>query len=117
LAVLLLAPHAAIGLAWVFWFRSPPRSEAPKWQNVVLFLGLVSGSLNIVAFWGYVFWLQNHNTISAWRVRDLVFAVCEYLIGATIVGGSFGRGRVRVTVCVAGILGFFLWVTTAVGVL
>jgi hypothetical protein len=114
--LLLLLPHVAIGLAWLFWLRSP-RLELPKWRSVPLVLALLSGSLNIVGYWSYVIWLQRHYTTDAWKGQDYVFNICQYVIALTIVGGAFGKGRVRLTACVAGLLGFFLWVTTAVGVL
>ena len=113
----LFGPHIAIGLAWVFWLLSPVRFQAPKWRSISAFVALLTGSLNIVIYWCYVAWLQRHFTTDSWKGRDFAFNICQFLIGWTIIGSLFGRGRVRITLCIAGILGFFLWVTTAVGVL
>ena len=117
LLTMLLAPHAAILLAWIFWFRSAAQPQFPRWRNTVMLFALLAGTLNIIVFWGYVVWLQRHFNTESWRGRDLAFGICEYLIGFTFVGGFFGRGRMRAAVCAAGVLGFFLWVTTAIGIL
>jgi hypothetical protein len=79
--------------------------------------GLVAGSLNIVLYWGWVVWLQMHYTTEAWRVKERLWSISICLILIAVVGGVFGKGRVCALVCLAGILGFFLWVTTAVGFL
>ena len=84
-----------------------PSTSASKMASVPLFLSLLSGSLNIVAYWGYVIWLHRHYTTDSWRGRDFVFSICQFLIAATIVGALFGKGRVRATAFIAGILGFF----------
>lgn len=82
-----------------------------------MFLALVAGSFNILMYWGWVAWLQTHYTTEAWRVKEHLWGISEWLVVTCVVGGVFGKGRVRAAVCGAGILGFFLWVTTAVGFL
>jgi hypothetical protein len=114
---ILFTPHIAIGLAWIFWSLSPVRFQPPKWRSIAAFLALLAGSLNIVIYWCYIAWLQRHFTTESWKGRDFAFNICQFLIGWTIIGALFGKGRVRVTLFIAGILGFFLWVTIAHGVL
>jgi hypothetical protein len=53
----------------------------------------------------------------AWKMRDFVHAICQYLIAFTFLGSLLGRGQGRGTLCAAGVLGWFLWVTTSIGVL
>jgi hypothetical protein len=114
---LLLLPHAALGFAWMSWFRSPARLQCPQWRSGILFAALIASSLNIAMFWGYVSWLHYHYTTDAWKMRDRVYDICLFLIAFTIVGALLGQGRVRGTLCAAGVLGWFLWVTTSIGVL
>jgi hypothetical protein len=77
----------------------------------------VAGSLNLILFWGWVLWLHFHYTTEAWKMQEHFLGIARYLILVTIAGGAFGEGRVQVTVCIAGILGFFLWLPTGFGVL
>jgi hypothetical protein len=116
-ALSLLLPHAALAVAWTYWFRSPARFQSPMWKSLLFFAALLACSLNVVMFWGYVVWLHYHYTTDAWKMRDLVYDICLYLIAFTIAGALLGQGRVRATLCAAGVLGWFLWVTTSVGVL
>jgi hypothetical protein len=117
LLFLLIVPHAGIGLAWWFYFRSLPGLRLPRWRSVPVLLALVTGSLNLLMYWGWVLWLQRNYTDQAWRVKESCSGISDWLVVITIAGGLFARGRVRLGVCVAGILGFFLWVTTAIGFL
>jgi len=114
---LLLLPHVSIVLAWIFRLQRAGRLALPRWRSIAVLVGLLAGSLNIAVFWAYVAWLHHHYTTESWKGRDLAFSICEPLIVVTIGGGLLGRGRTRMVLCSAGILGFFLWVTTSVGVL
>lgn len=79
-------------------------------------LSLMTGSLNIVLYWGWVLWLQRNYITVAWTVQDPYRTISKFLVLITIIAGLFGEGRVRLAVCVAGLLGFLLWVYTGVGV-
>ncbi len=113
--ILLLTPHAVMGIAWWFWLRAPLQ-RLPQWRRTLLLVGLLAGTLNVFTYWGWVVWLQMHYTTEAWKMHEHFWGIARCLIVATIAGGLCGKGRVQIAVCVAGILGFFLWVTTAVGV-
>ena len=115
--LLLLLSHAALGVAWTYWFRSQVRFQSLRWRSFILLAALLASSLNIVMFWGYIIWLHYHYTTDAWKMRDFVHAICQYLIAFTFLGSLLGRGQGRGTLCAAGVLGWFLWVTTSIGVL
>jgi hypothetical protein len=115
---LLVLPHISLGVAWGYWFRSQAKFQTPKRKGNLQLAGLLAGSLNIVLFWGYIAWLQrHHNDFYAWKTHDFVNEICEFLNLLTIAGAFLGRTRGSTALCVAGVLGWFLWVTTSIGVL
>jgi hypothetical protein len=69
LLLLLLLPRVALAFAWTHWFRKA-RFQSPKWRSTILFAALLTSSLNITAFWGYVVWLHYHYTTDAWKMRS-----------------------------------------------
>ena len=113
---ILSLPHVSMVLAWVFWSLQIRQLALPKWRGILLLLALLAGTLNIAVFWTYVAWLHRHYTTESWKGADFAFRLCEPLIALTIVGALFGRGRTRVVLCLAGVLGFLLWATTSIGV-
>jgi hypothetical protein len=115
--LLVLLRFAAMVAAWTYWLRSPIRFPPPAWRSSIFFLALLAGSANILSFWGYVIWLQRHYNPEAWKVADRTYGICLYFMAFTIFGALFGRGRSRGILCAAGVLGWFLWVTTSIGVL
>ena len=116
--VLIIAPHIALGGAWVYWGRSPGRFAHPRWQTILLFAGLLACSLNIVVFWTYVNWLRFHqNDLSWWKGRNDFEVVSDFLIVFVLVAAIFGKGRAQLPVLVAGVMGWFIWMIGHVGIL
>ena len=110
--VLIVTPHIALGVAWVYWGRSPAKFEQPRWQTILLFVGLLACSLNIVVFWVYVNWLRfRQNDRSWWKGRDNFEVVSDCLIVFALAAAIFGKGRARLLLLVAAVLGWFIWVT------
>ena len=115
---LLVAPHLALAIAWVFWVRSPSRFQHPKWRSILLFSGLLAGSLNIAIFWIYLIWLSSHKTdLSWWRGRDIFEGISDFLVCLAFASAVFGKGRARLPVAIAAVAGFLLWVTGHIGIL
>jgi len=115
---LIVIPHIALGVAWVFWGRSPGKFEHPWWQTSLLFAGLLACSLNIIVFWASVNWLRlRQNDLSWWKGRDNFEAVSDFLIVFALVAAICGKGRARLPLLVAAVLGWFIWVTGHLGIL
>jgi hypothetical protein len=115
--VLIVIPHIALGVAWVYWGRCPGKFEDPWWQTSLLFAGLLGCSLNIVLFWAYVNWLRLHNTDpSGWKGRDNFEVVSDFLIVFALVAAICEKGRARPPLLVAAVFGWFIWVTGHLGI-
>src|SRR6266853_1520065 len=78
--LLLIAPHIALGIAWVTWLRSPLRFQARSVRTILLFSGLIACSLSIAMFWVHVIWLNlNRTDPSLWKMSDHIETVCGVL--------------------------------------
>ena len=116
--VLIATPHIALGVAWVFWGRSPAKFENPKWQSRLVFAGLLACSLNIVVFWTYVNWMRfQQNNSSWWKGRDNFEVVSDFLVVFAAMAAIFGKGRARLPLLVAAGMGWFIWVVGHIGIL
>ena len=116
--VLIVTPHIALGVAWVFWGRSPVKFKHPRSQTILLFVGLLASSLNIVVFWTYVNWLRfQQNNSSWWKGRDNFEVVSDFLIVFAVLAAIFGKGRARLPLLVAAVMGWFIWVMGHIGIL
>lgn len=115
---LLVVPHLALGIAWVFWVRSPSRWQPPKWRSTLLFSDLLACSINIAVFWIYLTWLNAHKTdLSWWKGRDIFEGVSDFLVCLALTSAVFGKGRARLPVAIAAVTGFLLWVTSHIAIL
>jgi hypothetical protein len=120
LLALLVIPHLALAIAWVLWARTRRTSSAnaPLWRTRFLLSGLVAASLNIAIFWVYVIWLRAHQQdLSWWKGRDRFEGVADFLVGYAIVAAIFGSSRARMSLAIAAVAGYLLWVTGHIGIL
>ena len=118
LLFLIIAPHIAIIIAWVYWARTPLKFQAPRWRTNLLFSGLLACTLNVAIFWMYLIWLRFHQTdLTWWKGRDNFERVSDFLIGLAMLGAILGKGRARLPVFLAAVTGWLVWLGGHVGIL
>jgi hypothetical protein len=110
----LIASPAALGVAWYLWLRTPEDFEIAQWRRVLVFLGLLSASGNVVLFCAYVIRRNIFHGRYALGTGDVWSTVGFDLVLLAIFGSAFGRGRVALSIFLAALLGFGLWVLTAI---
>jgi hypothetical protein len=112
------APHLALIAAWVFWARSLSENRMQGFRSILLFMGLLACSLNIANFWTYAYWLRSHQTDPTWWMgRDRFESLSDCLLGFAVLAALIGEGRARVPVCIAGVLGWCIWIIGHLAVL
>ncbi len=116
---LFLLPHIALVFPWVFWKRSlSARPEVSTWRTTLLFLGLLSCSLNLLIYWVYMIWMAHHQTDQFWwKGRDHFETVSTCFIVFALGAAIIGKGRARFPVFLAGISGFVIWLIAHLGIL
>jgi hypothetical protein len=107
---LVITPHIAFGIAWTVWGRAPfspteepgvvgiwplvPREklQSPRLRTMVLFLGLLAGTLHIAIFWAWVAWMNFHRSYpSLWKIHDQVEEAGDLLIVLVLSAVVFGE--------------------------
>jgi hypothetical protein len=110
----LIASPVALGVAWYLWLRTPEDFDIAQWRRVLVFLGLLSASGNVVLFCAYVIRRNIFHGRYALGTGDVWSTVGFDLVLLAIFGSAFGRGRVAFSIFLAALLGFGLWVLTAI---
>jgi hypothetical protein len=113
---LLAAPPVALGVAWYLWLRTPEDFEIAQWRRVLVYLGLLFASANFVLFCARIIQLNISHGRYGPHSSDWQSSVAGVLILFAIFGSAFGRGRVPFSIFLAAVLGFGLWVSTAVAI-
>ena len=129
---MLIVPHIALAIAWIAWvlptrrlarLLSPnsaiPRLDRrPSFRTALVFVALLAVSLNVAIYWALVIW-QNTSPTSPdwWMVRDRIELVCDFLIAFAILAAGFGKGRGRLAIILAAIVGWAVWITMHIGIL
>jgi len=92
----LIASPAALGVAWYLWLRTPEDFEIAQWRRVLVFLGLLSASGNVVLFCVYVIRRNIFHGRYALATGDVWSTVGFDLVLLAIFGSAFGlRPRPR----------------------
>jgi len=73
--LLLIGTPTALGFAWRFWFRETRREISPKWQAVMLFLGLLAASANVAMYYSWLTYrLVAGGTPPVWKLKETLTA-------------------------------------------
>ena len=113
---LLIAPPVALGVAWYLWLRTPEDFEIAQWRRVLVYLGLLCASANFVLFCARIIQLNIFHGRYGLQSSDWQSSVAGVLILFATFGSAFGRGRVPFSIFLAAVLGFGLWVSTAIAI-
>ncbi len=118
LLLLFIAAHIALGIAWATWGLAPSKFQAPRLRPIVLFSGLLAGSLNIAIFWVSVILVRFYRSDQSWwRMRNTVESAGDFLAFFALFAAVCGKGRGRLPLYLAALAGFAIWFSGHIGIL
>jgi hypothetical protein len=106
----LIGTPTALGFAWRFWFRETRRQISPKWQAVMLFLGLLGASVNVTMYYSWLTYrLVAGDTPPVWKLQETLSNISDYPLSLAAAGAFLGREDARTPLAFCAFLGWMLW--------
>src|SRR6266566_942386 len=89
----LIGTPLSLLFAWWFWRRARSEFHPVPWRRIVLLLGLLASSANVLVYGGYLlYWSMHQLDAELWKARNLGGDMGGFLCLAAFVGAAAGEG-------------------------
>jgi hypothetical protein len=105
----MFGPPAFLLWAWIVWWRAYPENSLIKWRSVLRDVALCGATLQWIAYWMIIFWVQRYQGAEEWKMYqvwagwariEIVSSICIITLAAL----GKGKGRVLTMLSCAGLV-------------